>query len=108
CFAALAMTEYVGGSVAASIRISTADTPSHPRGLSARVLLVALPSNERGRREDRVPAGTRGPLCEVAVRNLHSGIQVKPNTRPSLRSGLTAYVALSPGSDALLPPSPCG
>ncbi|MGY8637351.1 hypothetical protein RAD15_33275, partial [Bradyrhizobium sp. 14AA] len=25
----------------------------------------------------------------------------------SLRSGFTAYVALSPGSDALLPPSPC-
>lgn len=39
---------------------------------------------------------------------MHSGIQVKPNIRPSLRSGLTAYVALSPGSDALLPPSPCG
>ena len=33
----------------------------------------------------------------------------QPGTsRPSLRSGLTAYVALSPGSDALLPPSPCG
>nr|GAJ35465.1 hypothetical protein BDOA9_0146710 [Bradyrhizobium sp. DOA9] len=33
---------------------------------------------------------------------------MKPNIRPSLRSGLTAYVALSSGSDALLPPSPCG
>jgi len=31
---------------------------------------------------------------------------VQPDNRPSLRSGLTAYVALSPGSDALLPPSP--
>jgi len=29
-------------------------------------------------------------------------------SRPSLRGGLTAYVALSPGSDALLPPSPRG
>src|SRR3954470_17105436 len=28
--------------------------------------------------------------------------------RHSLRSGLTAYAVLSPGSDALLPPSPCG
>jgi hypothetical protein len=31
---------------------------------------------------------------------------VQPDNRPSLRSGLTAYVALSPGSVALLPPSP--
>jgi hypothetical protein len=53
--------------------------------------------------------GTHGPLCEAcASKKLHSGIQVKPNTRPSLRSGLTAYAVLSPGSDALLPPSPCG
>jgi hypothetical protein len=82
---------------------------SHPRGsLRPSFALVASPSNERGRREDRVPAGTRGPLCEIVVRTLHSGIQVKPNTRPSLRSGFTAYVVLSPGSDALLPPSPCG
>ena len=36
----------------------------------------------------------------------HSSIQVKPNTRPSLRDGLTAYVVLSSGSVALLPPSP--
>jgi hypothetical protein len=51
---------------------------------------------------------TRGPLCDgCATRGLHSGIQVKPNIRPSLRSGLTAYAGLSPGSDALLPPSPC-
>jgi hypothetical protein len=28
-------------------------------------------------------------------------------SRPSLRDGFTAYIALSPGSDALLPPSPC-
>ena len=28
-------------------------------------------------------------------------------SRPSLRNGVTAYGALSPGSDALLPPSPC-
>ena len=45
----------------------------------------------------------------IALQNRHSGIQVMPETtRPSLRSGLTAYAVLSPGSDALLPPSPCG
>jgi len=43
----------------------------------------------------------------LRYKRLHSGIQVKPNIRPSLRSGLTAYAELSPGSDALLPPSPC-
>jgi hypothetical protein len=46
--------------------------------------------------------------AKVALQNGHSGIQVKPNNRPSLRSGLTAYAEFSPGSDALLPPSPCG
>ena len=90
---------------------SHSGSQTHLRILAAcspELCLIASPSNERGRREDRAPAGTRGPLCEVAVKNLHSGIQVKPNTRPSLRSGLTAYAELSPGSDALLPPSPCG
>ncbi len=37
---------------------------------------IASPSNERGRREDRVPAGTRGPLCEIVVNKIaqrHTG-----------------------------------
>ena len=55
-----------------------ADMGSHPRGVFARALLRRLTLNERGRREDRVPAGTRGPLCEIALTRLHSGIQVKP------------------------------
>ena len=57
------------------------------------------------------PGAGRAPTvhcAKVTTKNLHSGIQVKPNIRPSLRSGFTAYVVLSPGSDALLPPSPCG
>jgi hypothetical protein len=57
------------------------------------------------------PGAGRAPTVHCAKggnKNLHSGIQVKPNTRPSLRSGLTAYAEFSPGSDALLPPSPCG
>jgi hypothetical protein len=52
------------------------------RLVSPELCFVASPSIERGRREGRAPAGTRGPLCEVAVRNLHSGIQVKPQ-RPA-------------------------
>ena len=50
---------------------------SHPRGsLRPSFALVASPSNERGRREDRVPAGTRGPLCEIVVNKIaqqHTG-----------------------------------
>jgi len=33
--------------------------------------------------------------AHVAQKGLHSGIQVKPNTRPSLRDGRTAYAVLS-------------
>jgi len=67
------------------------------------------PRKCRGRREGRAPAGTRGPLCDACAKQAaqrHTG--EAGTARPSLRSGLTAYVALSPGSDALLPPSPCG
>src|SRR5205085_7724772 len=31
---------------------------------SPELCFISSPSIERGRREDRVPAGTRGPLCE--------------------------------------------
>ena len=79
------------------------------RRFSPELCFVMSPSDVRGRREGRVPAGTRGPLCEVALRRIaqrHTG--VAETTRPSLRGGFTAYAVLSPGSDALLPPSPCG
>jgi len=36
----------------------------------------------------------------------HSSIQVVPNTRPSLRSGLTAYAVLSREPNSFWPPSP--
>src|SRR3954447_6785256 len=55
CFAALAMTESLGGSVALLFAFRIADAPSHPRGLFARALLRRLTSIERGRREDRGP-----------------------------------------------------
>src|SRR5262245_32383406 len=41
----------------------------------ARALLSFTPSQGRGRREGRALAGTRGPLCANALRQLHSGIQ---------------------------------
>ena len=58
--------------------------------------LIAPPSNPGGHREDRVPAGTCGLLRERhAQRRPHSSIQVSPITRPSLRSGRTAYAVIS-------------
>jgi hypothetical protein len=39
-------------------------------------------------------------------KKLHSGIQVRPNARPSLRSGLTAYAVISREPISLWPPSP--
>jgi len=66
------------------------------RLISPELCLVASPSFERGRREGREPAGTRGPLCELTVRKRaqrHTG--EARTSRPSLRSGLTAYVGVS-------------
>ena len=47
------------------IRIRRGDTRSHPRGAFRPSFASSLrPLEWRGRREDRAPAGTRGPLCE--------------------------------------------
>jgi len=76
---------------------------------TARALLSSPPS-QVPRAQGRPGAGwhPRSAVREMRWKQMHSGIQVKPNIRPSLRSGFTAYVVISPGSDALLPPSPCG
>src|SRR3954449_2683702 len=50
---------------------------------------IASPSNERGRREDRVPAGTRGPLCEIVVNKI-----AQRHTGEAKTSGLPCAVAL--------------
>ncbi|MET4388958.1 hypothetical protein ABIB73_004723 [Bradyrhizobium sp. F1.4.3] len=84
-----------------------ADTPSHPRGSIRPSFASSLhPLIQEG-------AGKAGCRLAPAVRcakahaeKLHSGIQVKPNTRPSLRSGLTAYAALSREPSSFWPPSP--
>jgi len=74
---------------------------------SARALLNLLPllSQEgAGKAGCRLAPTVRCAL--VAQKELHSGIQVKPNTRPSLRSGLTAYAVLSREPSSFWPPSP--
>ncbi len=69
---------------------------SSSRRVSPELCLVSLPSDPRGRREGRVPAGTRGLLRERhAQKRPHSSIQVSPITRPSLRDGWTAYAVIS-------------
>jgi len=62
------------------------------------------PLENRGRREDRAPAGTHGPR---AAKKHAAEPQVQPKI-PGLPCAmvLTAYSALSPVSRALLPPSP--
>jgi len=106
--AALAMTEQ-GATSPPITHISARRHIFASSRLISPELCIVPPSSVRGRREDRVPAGhPRSTVRKLRYKKLHSGIQVKPDIRPSLRSGFTAYAELSPGSDALLPPSPCG
>ena len=42
----------------------------------------------------------RSAARKCSARKPHSSIQVTPNTRPSLRNGLTAYAALSPATNS--------
>jgi len=61
----------------------------------------------RGRREDRVPTShPRSAARRCSAGKPHSSIQVVPNTRPSLRSGLTAYAVLSREPSSFWPPLP--
>ena len=73
CFVAslLAMTMH-------QIAATQTDDPGHQTHLRilaacfARALLTFSPSQCRGRREDRVPAGTHGSLCDRLAHRMHS------------------------------------
>ena len=104
----LAMTECEARVVLRQLAPLLADTPSHPRGSFRPSFASSHPPCQRAQGR---PGAGRAPTVHCAKggnKNLHSGIQVKPNIRPSLRSGFTTYAEFSPGSVALLPPSPCG
>ncbi len=73
---------------------------------SPELCLISPHSKPRGRREGRVPAAPAVCCAKGARRKPHSSIQVKPNTRPSLRDGRTAYAALSREPSSFWPPSP--
>jgi hypothetical protein len=49
---------------------------------------------------------TRGLVCEVVQRSCTRAYRAAENIRHSLRNGFTAYVALTPGYRAFMPPSP--
>jgi len=68
--------------------------------------LLLRPSLNRERRQDRVPAGTHGPLRAKSAKTCTAGKQVKPETtRPCLRSGFNGFLRALPGDEFLLPPS---
>jgi hypothetical protein len=103
-----ARNDGVGTDSARPIRISNRGHTPHPRGMSCPSfahLLTLFRTEGAGKTGCRL-----APAVHCARKNkMHSGIQVEPETtRPSLRSGFTTYAALSSGSRALLPPSPCG
>ena len=99
CFASLAMTEQEAW---ASRTIQISDTPSPPRGASARVLLSASRLLRRkGRREGRVPADTRKtPVRRHCTRNARGRYRAADHPAFPARC-LTAYGALSPETSVL-------
>ena len=82
------------------------DTPSRPRG-AFRPSFASSSTLIAKRAQGRPGAdGTHDLLCEGNEGKPHSSIQVKPNTRPSLRDGRTAYAVLSREPNSFWPPSP--
>jgi len=76
----------------------------------ARALLRRLTLNERGRREGREPVGSHWLPCQTRIALRCTAGKQGNRSIPAFPARMvgTAYVVLSPGSDALLPPSPCG
>ena len=51
---------------------------------------------------------TRGLVCKLRKRKRTRAYRAAEAIRHSLRNGFTAYIALTPGYRAFLPPSPPG
>ena len=83
---------------------------THLRALAAQFAraLPNLPPSKTKRAQGR-PGADLAPAVRCAKGSAgkpHSSIQVVPITRPSLRSGLTAYAVLSREPSSCWPPSP--
>src|SRR4051795_405547 len=70
------------------------------------LLFVSRPRENRGRREDRMRAAPAVSCASRTTKCAHEHTGPEENTRPSLRNGFTAYIALVLVRRALLPPSP--
>src|SRR5882672_10543496 len=66
------------------------------RHVAPEVYTYVRPLENRGRREDRVRAAPAVSCAERTKRNAHEHTGSAETLRPSLRSGFTAYFALSP------------
>ena len=70
------------------------------RRILARALSIEPFAPVRGRRECRVPAGTRGLVCNVRRKCAHEHTGTAGAARHSLRDGFTAYTVLSPETNS--------
>jgi len=83
------MTEFVALTVLFNSTLASRHIPAFSRHVLPELCVRLTPSGNRGRREDRVPTGTRGPLCEnCATRGCTAAY------RWSQTSGLPCAVAL--------------
>ena len=85
----------------ASLAMTWMDMTSPSRdALRPSFAAISAPIKNRGRREGRAPAGTRGLVCQMRIENAHEHTGVAETSRPSLRDGFTAYSALSPATNS--------
>jgi hypothetical protein len=110
CFAILSRAPRNDGASGIGIAPQLASqSQTHHRSLAAhlaRALLQSRPLFKQGAGKAGCRLAPTVRCARVAHGEMHSGIQVKPNTRPSLRSGLTAYAVLSREPSSFWPPSP--
>jgi hypothetical protein len=72
---------------------------------NARVMHQMCPSENRGRREDRVPTA---PMVRVQQKSTRQNHRYRRIIRPSLRDGFNGFLRALSGDHAWLPPSPRG
>ena len=106
CFAALAMTEQGASSAFSNSQLTGRHAFAVSRRVSPEACCRSAP--DEGQRAQGRPGagGTRDPCAT----KMHTGWITGDAGRPAFpaRMVLTVSFVLSPGSDALLPPSPCG
>ncbi len=101
------MTEYEATTSLFRFAFRISDTPSHPRDAFRPSFAWSLhPLVQEGAGKAGCRRHPRSAARKCSAGKPHSSIQAKPNTRPSLRGGLTAYAVLSREPNSFWPPSP--